>query len=287
MPALRFAGGPGMTLPGPPVPWRPLRRAWSDLVVGRHLEIYLTALLSLSLGVLGAFGAVSVTVVAGATLATLALMVISALGSRHQLEDVHRALDALTVAVRNAGRADVAVDRLLAVKAPALDDDLRAASDIRLVGVTLSRTVRDLVGPLDQRLRAGAVLRVVVIDPDSSAPLEAVARTLGVTSPDFYRPRVSSTMDILAALASLPGSSGQIEVRLLPFVPTFGMYLIDPGAADGRVYVELYQHRSLEPNPCFSVRAERDGRWYRFFVNQFDTLWESARPVPLSAESAP
>jgi hypothetical protein len=113
----------------------------------------------------------------------------------------------------------VPVDRFLAVKAPALDDDLRAADDIRLVGVTLSRTVRDLVGSLDRRLLAGAVLRVVIIDPDSSAPVEAVARTLGVTSPEFYRPRVQSTMDILAALASLPGTAGRIEVRLLPFVP--------------------------------------------------------------------
>jgi len=89
-------------------------------------------------------------------------------------------------------------------------------------------------------------------------------------------------MDILAGLGAMPGMTGRIEVRLLPYVPAFGMYLIDPTLPDGRAYVELYQHRSLEPNPCFSLRPDRDGRWYPFFVKQFDTLWDSARPVQLT-----
>lgn len=276
-----------MSLP-PPVraaapsrrPAGPFRRAWADLTLAHNLEIYVTAVLSIAIGLLSIFDVVNTQAVAAATLGTLALLAVSSLGGRHRLDDLQVSVRNLNSSVQQAVHADLPADRFLAVKAPALDDDLRAASDIRLVGVTLSRTVRDLVGSLDRRLRAGAVLRVVIIDPDSSAPVEAVARTLGVTSPDFYHPRVGSTMDILAALATLPGTAGRIEVRLLPFVPTFGMYLIDAGAPHGRVYVELYQHRSLEPNPCFGLEAERDGRWYRFFVNQFDTLWESARPAP-------
>ncbi|MEJ3748004.1 hypothetical protein WEI85_32525 [Actinomycetes bacterium KLBMP 9797] len=264
-----------------------LRRIWSDLARARNLEIYITALLAVGLGLLGAFDVVDDRAVAATTLATLALLALSNLAGRHQQDDLRASIGALTTAVHQAIHTDVPVDRVLAVKAPALDEDLRAATDIRLVGVTLSRTVRDMVGPLDRRLRAGAVVRVIVIDPDSAAPLEAFARTLGVTSPDFYRPRVDSTIEILSALALLPGTAGRIEVRLLPFVPTFGMYLVDPGTADGRIYVELYQHRSLEPNPCFGLRAERDGHWYGFFVNQFDTLWESARPVPLALPPAP
>jgi hypothetical protein len=268
-----------------PRPARPgglIRRAWSDLTLGHNLEIYGTILLSLLLAVLGVFDVVRPGVVAAATLGTLALLTLSGLGNRHELEDLRASLRSLTSAVSDAVHDDVPVDRFLAVKAPNLDDDLRAADDIRLVGVTLSRTVRDLVGTLDRRLRAGAVLRVVIIDPDSTAPIEALARTLGVTSAEYYRPRIASTMEILAALAAMPGTTGRIEVRLLPFVPAFGMYLVDPTTPDGRVYMEIYQHRSLEPNPCFGVRGERDGRWYRFFVNQFDTLWESARPVPVT-----
>lgn len=267
-------------------PGQRLRRAWDDVAIGRHLEIYLTALLSLLLGVLGVLDLVDDTIVVAATLGTLALLALSGLGSRHQVEDLEAAIGKLTTGVNEAIHHDVPVDKFLAVKAPALEEYLHNASDVRLVGVTLSRTVRDLVGTLDRRLRDGAALRVMVIDPDGSAPLEAVARTRGVTDPAYYRPRISSTIDTLAMLESLPGTAGRIEVRLLPFVPAFGMYLIDPLTENGRVYVELYQHRSLEPNPCFGLRAERDGRWYRFFVNQFDILWESARPVPLQSSES-
>jgi hypothetical protein len=271
---------------------RPSRRTglsqiWFDLTRAHNLEIYVTVLLALTLGLLGIFDVVDPRIVAAATLGTLGLLAVSSLQGRHQSDELLSSVRSLTGVVSAAIHADVPVDRFLATKAPALDDDIRAAMDIRLVGVTLSRTVRDLVGMLDARLRAGAVLRIVIIDPDGTAPVEAVARTLGVSSPDFYRPRVASTLDILTGLASLPGSAGRIEVRLLPYLPAFGMYLFDPDTPDGRVYVELYQHRSLEPNPCFGLRGERDARWYRFFLRQFEVLWDSARPLPpLPAEES-
>src|SRR5678815_16520 len=49
----------------------------------------------------------------------------------------------------------------------------------------------------------------------------------------------------------------------------------------GHMYVEVYQHGALEANPSFALRADRDGRWYRLFADQFETLWESGRPVSL------
>jgi hypothetical protein len=276
-PAPEPAPGPDVARRRPAAPSRP---AWFSYAFGHNLEIYLTAALSLMLGLLGIFDLVDTRIVAAATLGTLALLAISTLGSRHQIDELRTSVRSLTATVGDTIRADVAADRFLAVKAPPLDDELRAADDIGLVGVTLSRTVRELAGTIERRLRAGATLRVVVIDPDSAAPLDAVARTLGITSPDLYRPRITSTIEILDHLATRSGGSGRIEVRLLPFVPAFGMYLIDPRETDGRVYVELYQHRSLEPNPCFSLRSERDRHWYTFFVNQFDILWDSARPYP-------
>lgn len=252
----------------------------SDLSSGQNLEIYVTVLLALTLGLMGIFDVVDGRFIAAATLGTLGLLALSSLASRHQSMYLYTSVQSLTSVLNAVVSGDVPIDRFLAEKAPRLDDHIRAASDVRLLGVTLSRTVRDLVGTLDARLRAGASVRVIVIDPEGTAPVEAVARTVGVTSPEFYRPRITSTIEILSALASLPGTSGGVEVRLLPYVPAFGMYVIDPEAAHGEIYVELYQHRSLEPNPCFALRAERDGRWFKFFVNQFDVLWQSARPLP-------
>ncbi|MFJ9846659.1 hypothetical protein ACIRYZ_40755 [Kitasatospora sp. NPDC101155] len=60
-------------------------------------------------------------------------------------------------------------------------EHVRAAQDIRIVGVTLSRTLRDLVDELQRRAVAGAVVKVALIDPAGSAPEEAARRS---TIPD-------------------------------------------------------------------------------------------------------
>jgi hypothetical protein len=72
-----------------------------------------------------------------------------------------------------------------------------------------------------------------------------------------------------------------LQLRLLPFVPTFGMCLIDPSERHGLLYVEMYLHKSVEEDPSFTLRADRDGERYQLFLRQFETLWENAKPLPL------
>ena len=218
--------------------------------------------------------------VGAATLAILALLAVSSLGSRHQLDDVRRAVTALA----DNATAQVPADRYLFLRPPPLDDELRHADDICLLGVTLTRTVRDQAAVLEERLRAGATVRVVVIDADSTAGDEAVARTRSVTDKTFYRTRVRSTVDLLRILAESAPDGDRLQLRALPFVPTFGMCLLDPNHAQGRAFVELYLHKSLESHPVFVLRADRDGQRFRRFAQQFDVLWASGRPVPLAPE---
>jgi hypothetical protein len=248
-----------------------------DLRQGRNLDLYVVVGLALVIAVLGVVGAVDSNVLASCTLAVLALMATSALMSRHQVDDLTAALD--RVVANESG--NVAADRFLTERIPALDGEIATATDIGFVGVTLTRTMRDALPVLDRRLRAGARVRILVIDTDSSANAESVARSRKADTPDFYRNRVSSTIDLLRVLATTGSSEASLQVRLLPFVPTFGMCLVDGGDSHGRIYVEMYQHRSLESHPAFSLRADRDGRWYTLFAGQFETMWSSGRPVEL------
>src|SRR5207253_205433 len=161
----------------------PLARVRADLSRGENLELYLTAASALVVGVLGIFDVVGGKAVGAATLAILALLAVSSLGSRHQLDDMRRAVTALA----DNATAQVPADRYLFLRAP-------------------------------------------------------------------------------------------------PFVPTFGMCLLDPNHAQGRAFVELYLHKSLESHPVFVLRADRDGQRFRRFAQQFDVLWASGRPVPLAPE---
>jgi hypothetical protein len=251
-----------------------------DLRQGRNLDLYVVVGLALVIAVLGVIGAVDSNVLASCTLAVLALMATSALMSRHQVDDLTAALD--RVAANESG--NVAADRFLTERIPALDGEIATATDIGFVG-TLTRTMRDALPVLDRRLRAGARVRILVIDTDSSANAESVARSRKADTPDFYRNHVSSTIDLLRVLATTGSSEASLQVRLLPFVPTFGMCVVDGMDSHGRIYVEMYQHRSLESRPAFSLRADRDGRWYTLFAGQFETMWSSGRPVELQTRT--
>jgi hypothetical protein len=254
-----------------------IRRVRDDLRGGRNVELYLTVTLSLCIAILSVFDVVNIKVVGAATLAVLALLAASGVASRHQAGEIRGRLDQLTADISG----DVPADRFLKPRMPALDDEMAAATEIGLVGVTLTRTVRDLLPTLDRRLRKGASIRVVVIDPEGSARADAVARSRGADKRDFYQPRLDSTIDLLRVLASAAPDESALELRVLPYVPTFGMCLVDPGEAHGRIHVEMYQHQTIEKNPSFSLRADRDNPWYQLFARQFETLWDGARPFQL------
>jgi len=224
-------------------------------------------------------GVVDPKILAAATLAVLAVMAISGLASRHHVDDVRIALERLVA--NESGK--VAADRFLSRRLPDLDAEIVTATDIALVGVTLTRTVRDMLPVLDRRLRVGARVRVLLIDTDSHAGVEAVSRSreAEAAATDFYRQRVASTANLLRVLASSATSASTLELRMLPYVPTFGLCMVDGEENHGRIHVEIYQHRTLETNPTFSLYADRDGHWYDLFRGQFETLWECGRALPL------
>jgi hypothetical protein len=256
-----------------------LRRIGADLRSGRNLEVYLTVLVSLGIAVLSAFGVVNGKVVGAVTLAVLALLSASALASRHQVRELQARTDQLAADLGG----DIPASRFLMPRMPPLEDEVATAADIRLVGVTLTRTIRDLLPVLDRRLRHGASVRVLVIDPEGSVSGEALARTRGTVNPDFYLHRLASTIDLLRVLASTSPSEDALQLRVLPYVPTFGMCLLDPGQPDGRIDVEVYQIQTIEHHPCFTLTAARDTPYYELFASQFDTLWNGARPYQLTS----
>ncbi|MFI7614067.1 hypothetical protein ACIBP6_22825 [Nonomuraea terrae] len=249
----------------------PLKRLRQDLATGKNLEIYVTALIALAVGVLGVFDAVNPKVVGAATLATLALVAVNALGPRHQVADLESRVAELSRQLERslAGGDFLSKDR------ESLSGRVGRADDIRFAGVTLSRTVRRYADDLRQALERGASVKVLMIDPVGAAPEEAARRSTVPDQPDVFESRVRSTLYVLRDLRAHDG----LEVRLLPLVPAFGLLMLDPGDDDGIVYVELGTHRSPGNDPAFTLSPRRDHAWCRHFGAEFDRLWEVSREV--------
>src|ERR1017187_4827512 len=154
-----------------------IHRIGDDLRGGHNVELSLTVTLSLCIALLSVFSFVGIKGVGAATLAVLALLAASGLATRHQSEEVSIHLDQPAADVSG----EVPADRFLKMRMPALDADIAAAADIRLVGGTLTRTVRDLLPILDRRLRKGASICVLIIDGDSPPDLRKLVMIKATT----------------------------------------------------------------------------------------------------------
>ncbi len=258
---------------------KPFDRLRADLAAGRNLEIYVTALIALGVGILGVVDAVDIRVVSAATLATLALLAVTALGPRQQADELKEQVGRLNRLVQEKIAGTVAADAFLATTRAGLEEQITHAHDIRLSGVTLSRTIRNLVGELEDRLLQGASVKILLIDSEPDVLDQAARRSTIPDHPEVFGHRVRATMDMLRHLATLPNATGSLEVRLTPFVPAFGVVLIDPDTAGGVLHVELGTHSSARPDPVFTLTAQRDPRWFRHFNGEFDRMWEASRPA--------
>lgn len=241
----------------------------------RQLDLVLTIAVAVVIGVLGALDVVGPAVTGGATLTTLGLLALSSLHGRV-------AVRTLTHSVRELGdhvgdRASA--DRLLSPSTSAVELDLGDAHDIRIVGVTLARTVRNHYAALRDRLAAGATVRIALIEPAAATVLEAARRSTIPDQPEIFEHRLRPTLDLLDALAAQAATGpGRLEVRLLDFVPAFGLVGVDPDTVGGQLRVEIYSHRCGTPEPTLPLYADRDVQWFRHFTAEFDRVWAAGRP---------
>jgi hypothetical protein len=146
----------------------------------------------------------------------------------------------------------------------------RRQSISALGGAVLGRTLRDYSASSEERLRVGAKMRIILMDPSSTAPDQAVLRSKGVSSRQFYIDTLRPTLERVGMLAN---ASEKIELGLLPYKPAFGIMVIDPDEPYGRIIVEMYPHHTDSFAPTFELQPGCDPHWYKYFRDQFDSLW--------------
>lgn len=158
------------------------------------------------------------------------------------------------------------------------DQTFSSANIIFLSGMTLIRTTREYMYILGQRLSAGATIRIMILDSNDDLLKELALRSFGETTPEYWKNRLDSVSSVIEIIAKTSEGQGRLEIGYLPYIPSFGFTMIEPDdEIKGMCFLELYHHKSAEPNPRFILAASVDVSWYRFFRNQFEILWDSCR----------
>jgi Domain of unknown function (DUF5919) len=240
------------------------------VVSDEYLDLYLLAFAALTFTILGFVGIADIKVLASVILALLAILAFSQIRSRRHVADIAagQRFDPLSI-FQTGFPGDLETRR-------------GSASSLLLIGMTMTRTVQGgSLTVLRQVLRSGGKIRVLLTDPTDDALMRAASEhsQRGITADRFKR-RVESTLEELAMLQD--ATSGDLEIRVAPFIPHMGINAIDVGNPDGLIVLQHYEHRSAgESAPVISLKPA-DGFWYEHFAAEAERLWQDGTPWPLA-----
>ncbi len=221
-------------------------------------------------------------------LAVLGLIAVSGLWERnrklHRIENI--AQEGRDLILRRL--ADKAYAKDFFVNEKPVSDKTFASSDVIYVsGMTLTRTAREYMYVWGQRLVAGATIKVMILDTETSLLKELILRSSGQTTVDYWKNKLQAVQSLISYIAQTPESKGRIELGYLPYIPSYGFVIVDPDDPNGRCIVEMYHHESAKPNPTFELSCSDDTEWFNFFREQFDTMWKSCRVESFENVSKP
>ncbi len=167
-------------------------------------------------------------------------------------------------------------------KLPDIGPMIQEADAIDLCGVSLTSTINRHFTLLRDSLAEGTPVRLLIIDPRSTAVEMANARSESQDI-EYYRKRLDASLSDIGYLWEKQegfvneGNAGAFEIRLLPYAPSFGLQIFRRARSKGQMNVEIYPHHGgYGAPPIFTLDESDDSLWYAYFQDQFEDMWARA-----------
>lgn len=152
-------------------------------------------------------------------------------------------------------------------------------------GIILFRMLSVFQLEFRHMLSIGGELRVLISHPDGTAMHMSALRSESRMPLETQIKRAYDTLEILS-LWKVVLPEAKIEVRLLDYLPPYGLTIIYPSeqAAGFRCLVRLYPFRSsTSVAPAFSLSSDKTPEWFAFFSDQFEKMWRAGENYPIEA----
>lgn len=147
---------------------------------------------------------------------------------------------------------------------------------ICLAGINLNRFIRNYHVAIDESLSRGGILRVVLVNPKSSAVSMAGFRSTSDTPAEKQLERINDSIDYLTKRF---GKYGNFELRLIDYMLPYSVILLQPDKdqQDAYCYIRILPFReSTTTAPTIYPDSKKDVFWFAYFKNQFEKIWEAS-----------
>ena len=243
-----------------------LKRIWDDVRHGKNIDLYVTVSASIVLTLLSLLGRVSETKITSITLSVLALIAISLLVNRYKVEEL----------LNNSRTNDIVFfDEF----PESMISEIENANELWLSGVTLSSIFLLHFSTLEHMAAKGRKIKALLVQPNGSAVENAASRAYVPSALNVERVAddILRTLENLCHLKKISPLPNNIEIRTINHPMERRIIGINPHTATGVLYIANYSFRTPSgAKPKFVLQA-RDGKWYDFYVEEFELLWANGK----------
>lgn len=166
---------------------------------------------------------------------------------------------------------------------PSLQKEVESASNIMIMAVNGQAFLVEHKNALAERVREGAELKVVVVDP-SSESARRIANPDKELPVEYIQATAQIARQTLAWIDRQRQGSGAVELRYCDFIPVFAGYAFDRTSHRGRMAIGLYrQFWNHERRPHAILSKLHDGYWYDYYCAQMEEAWDRGSVIQLTA----
>ena len=148
--------------------------------------------------------------------------------------------------------------------------EFESSSEVWIFGASLSQSLQYPL--IEQKLKVGHKLKILIIDPESRAIEMAECRVYGIQN---INKRKNTNFDVLSQLCDLKKRyPTQIEIKVIDFLLPYRVIAINPSTDKGILYIHHYAYKS-ETNkiPKFILNSN-NGRWFNFYLAEVRNYWK-------------
>jgi hypothetical protein len=235
-----------------------LSTIWHDIRSGDYIDVYITILAVFTLGILNILGEAPADWLNSVILGALGVLGISALRSAHHFQQITSMMSSSRQLFQN-------------IFPDSLHADLVASEELWFVGVSLTRTIKTYYADLENHLREGHLIKVLLVHPDGAAVEMAESRVYGRSNVARAKADIHAVLEDLCRLKII--ATEKMLIRTIQNPLTFGAVAVNPESLHGALYLEHYSYQMTGGSvPKFVLREAYD-EWYGFFRDEMRNLW--------------
>ena len=236
----------------------------------KNIDVYITIILAIVVSILGVLGIVESNAIMGAILALIALVSFSLLSNRNQVKKMEGI-------IKNIESSQDLAEKFLTddYDRAELLKQFKDSTSTYLWGLNFTRTIPLLLDSIENSLMKGHNVKILMIKPNSCASKMAELRSINQDESTISNVVVTN-LNHLSKLQE-KDYTGKLEVKLIDYLPSTTIVVFNTNTTLGLMYLRLQTFRvQNERRPTFKLLKQSNKEWFKFYIQQFENVWENA-----------